>query len=379
MISSGLLALGVFGVGEEVSQKAVGSGDGFGELTVQGVGAIDPGSAAYGSDEKAALLGVLVGVVGFEGGGVVGVPGGGKAVAAFFDPAVEVGGGDLVGPVEDGGFGGEEEDGVGFDDDVVGGVAGEGVGVGGGGGIEAGGVVLGDDDAAGLGEVEEGLGAGTLEAGEGGVGADAEQEDVEGGELGGGEVGRSEDGGSDAEVGEKGGDFVAGAGKVGYAEAGGCGEVNGDGAEIGGGVELGGGEAGIAYGAVGFGVVVGGGAGYGEGLEGGVVGGVGWGDEGEAEVGGGGRGTGGGAAGVKGLSFRGDGPGVFGVGAGELEAEFALGWGSVGGLAGGGWAGEVDREGKGFVACWKDGGGGCERNGDGRDDDKGLGGVAGGG
>ena len=56
----------------------------------------------------------------------------------------------LLGQLRMGCFGGEEEDGGGLDDDVVCGVAGEGVGVGGGGGVEADGVVLGDDDAAGL-------------------------------------------------------------------------------------------------------------------------------------------------------------------------------------------------------------------------------------
>ena len=43
---------------------------------------------------------VLIGVVRFSGRGVSGVPGAGEAVAALFYPAVEVGCGDLVGPVE---------------------------------------------------------------------------------------------------------------------------------------------------------------------------------------------------------------------------------------------------------------------------------------
>ena len=62
-----------------------------------------------GGDESAAL-GCLVsdvfgggaGVVGLGEGGVVRVPGVEEAVAALFDPVVEVGGRDLVGDVEQG-------------------------------------------------------------------------------------------------------------------------------------------------------------------------------------------------------------------------------------------------------------------------------------
>ena len=89
--------------GEEVDEEAEGSGDGFGELAVEGEGAVGPAAFADGGGDEAAALGELgggygaAGVVGLGEGGVVGVPAVEEAVAAFFDPVVEVGGGDLVG------------------------------------------------------------------------------------------------------------------------------------------------------------------------------------------------------------------------------------------------------------------------------------------
>ena len=87
-----------------------------------------------------------------------------------------------LGVVRRGLRGGEELDGVGLVDYLLG--AAEGEGVGGVGGGEAGGLVLDEDVAAVAGEVDEGLRGGAVEVGVGGVGADAEDDRVEAGELG---------------------------------------------------------------------------------------------------------------------------------------------------------------------------------------------------
>ena len=124
---------------DEVDEEAVGSGDGFGELAVEGEGAVGPATLADRHGEEAAALGELGGghgaarVMGLGEGEVVGVPGVEEAVAAFFDPVVEVGGGDLVGNGEEGIGGGEELDGGGFVDYLFAAAQGERVGgVGGG-------------------------------------------------------------------------------------------------------------------------------------------------------------------------------------------------------------------------------------------------------
>ena len=71
--------------------------------------------------------------MGLGEGEVVGVPGVEEAMAAFFDPVVEVGGGDLVGGGEKGIGRGEDLDGGGFVDYFFAATEGEGVGgVGGG-------------------------------------------------------------------------------------------------------------------------------------------------------------------------------------------------------------------------------------------------------
>src|SRR5438874_10148649 len=96
-------------------------------------------------EEQAALLRRLAGVVGFEQGLVLGRPGCGEAVTALFDPAVEVGLGDAVGPGEQGRVGRENGDGRGLIDYVVGVVSagvGDGDGVGSFGRTETGVVVL---------------------------------------------------------------------------------------------------------------------------------------------------------------------------------------------------------------------------------------------
>ncbi len=207
---------------QQVDEEAEGAGDGFGELAVEGEGAVGPAAAAELDGDEAAALGGLgfdvlgggAGVVGFGQGGVVRVPGVEEAVAALFDPVVEVGGGDLVGGGEERRVGVENLDGGGFVDDALV-VVGEGVG--GVGGGELGGLVLDDDVAAVAGEVEQGLGGRAVEVGVGVVGADAEDDGVELREVGGGEVGDLEDGGREADGGEGGGDVVAGAGEVGDA------------------------------------------------------------------------------------------------------------------------------------------------------------------
>ena len=45
---------GVFGGGDEVGEQAVGSGDAFGELAVEGEAEIDPGALAGTGDQQAA-------------------------------------------------------------------------------------------------------------------------------------------------------------------------------------------------------------------------------------------------------------------------------------------------------------------------------------
>ena len=52
-------------------------------------------------DDEAATLGILAWVGGFGEGGVVGIPGIEEAMAALFEPAIEVGGGDFVGSGEE--------------------------------------------------------------------------------------------------------------------------------------------------------------------------------------------------------------------------------------------------------------------------------------
>jgi len=126
--------LGLAGGGDEVDEEAEGSGDGFGELAVEGEGAVGPATLADRHGDEAAALGKLggshgaAGVVGVGEGRVLRIPGAEEAVAAFFDPTVEVGCGDLVGGGEEGIGGGEELDGVGLIDDLFGAAEGEGVG-----------------------------------------------------------------------------------------------------------------------------------------------------------------------------------------------------------------------------------------------------------
>ena len=69
-LSAGCLRLpdGAFGVAEEVGEEAVGSGDAFGKLAVEGEGAVDVGSLAGAGEEEAAFLRVLAGVVDFQEG-----------------------------------------------------------------------------------------------------------------------------------------------------------------------------------------------------------------------------------------------------------------------------------------------------------------------
>jgi hypothetical protein len=68
---------------EEVEEEAVGAGDGFGELAVEGEGAVGPAAFAEGGGDEASALGGLAGVVGFGEGRVVVVPGGEESVAAL--------------------------------------------------------------------------------------------------------------------------------------------------------------------------------------------------------------------------------------------------------------------------------------------------------
>ena len=76
----------------------------------------------------------------------MGVPGGHEAVAALFDPVVEVGGGDLVGPGEERVVGREDADGGVLFDDLFAAAEVERIRAGAFG--QTAGVVLGDDDAA---------------------------------------------------------------------------------------------------------------------------------------------------------------------------------------------------------------------------------------
>jgi len=93
--------------GDEVDEEAVGAGDGFGELAVEGEGAVGPAALAELDGDEAAALGELGGGFGAAGvvrvgeGCVVGVPGGEEAVAALGDPVVKVGWRDGVGHVEE--------------------------------------------------------------------------------------------------------------------------------------------------------------------------------------------------------------------------------------------------------------------------------------
>ena len=57
---------GILGGADEVGEEAVGAGDAFGELAVEGEAEVDPGAAAGAGDEQAAELGGLAVVVSFE-------------------------------------------------------------------------------------------------------------------------------------------------------------------------------------------------------------------------------------------------------------------------------------------------------------------------
>src|ERR1017187_10296134 len=174
----GLLFLhaGISGGADEVGEDAVSAGHTFGELAVEGEAKVNPRAATGAGDEQAAKLRLLAVVVGFEQRGVVRVPGGHEAVAALFDPVVEVGGGDLVGPGEERVVGRDDLDGGVLFNDLFAAAEIEWVGAGAFG--QAAGVVLGDDDAAGCGVGVEGWVGG----GEFGmlVGADAEDDGVVG-------------------------------------------------------------------------------------------------------------------------------------------------------------------------------------------------------
>ena len=84
--------IGSTGGCDEVDEEAEGSGDGFGELAVEGEGAVGPATLPDLGGDEAAALGELGGGYGAAGvvrvgeGGVVGIPGGEEAVAALGDP-----------------------------------------------------------------------------------------------------------------------------------------------------------------------------------------------------------------------------------------------------------------------------------------------------
>ena len=279
----------------------------------------------------------------------MGGPGADEAVAALFDPVVEVGGGDAVGGGEEGAGGVEELDGIGFVYNLFG-VAAKGEGIGGVSGGELVGLKLDEDVAAVAGVIEERLGGCAVEVGVGGVGADAEDDGGELREVGGGEIGDGEDGGGEAEGGEGFGVGVPGAGEVGDVRVRWEFQVDGDDAGGGGGEVVGEDEAGVAYGAVAFGVgtVVGCLGGDVEKLRGGERGGGV-----EEELDGVGR------VGCwcwDGLRF--DRPVVWGL-------DVDIGGGGGGGAKGGGEFGLGLGEGE-------DGGGGSAGDGDGRDDGDGL-------
>src|SRR5580698_9114299 len=100
--------------------------------------------------DQAAALWVLAGVGGFGEGGEGRVPGFEEGVAALFDPAVEVGGGDGVGSGEERVAGVEELDGSGVVDDALGAAQGERDGSG-----EVIALVLDDEGSAAAHEVVE--------------------------------------------------------------------------------------------------------------------------------------------------------------------------------------------------------------------------------
>ena len=129
----------LMGWSDEVDEEAEGSGDGFGELAVEGEGAVGPAAFADRRRDEAAALGELgggfgaAGVVGFGQGGVVRVEAIEEAMAALSDPVVEVGGSDLVGGRQERAGWREELDGGGLVYYLFAGGEGEGVGgVGGG-------------------------------------------------------------------------------------------------------------------------------------------------------------------------------------------------------------------------------------------------------
>ena len=197
LVGRGGFELLVFAGAQEVGHDAEGAGDSFGHLAEEGVGEIDVGALAVVGVDEASSLGVLAFVVHLGGGFVMGVPGIEEAVAALFDPVVEVGCGDLVGPAEEWVVGVEDFGFAVLFDDTFCSCERQGVGavvV-----IVLGALVL-DDDGATVADVLEETVVGGLELGACGVGADAEDDGVEAGEVAGGDVLRGEEGDVDAEV-----------------------------------------------------------------------------------------------------------------------------------------------------------------------------------
>ena len=92
---------GSSGGAEEIGKQAIGAGHQLWKLPVEREGGIDIGAFAAMGDEESAALRVLAGVGGFSEGGVALIPVIEEAVAAFFEPSVEVGRGDAVGRGEE--------------------------------------------------------------------------------------------------------------------------------------------------------------------------------------------------------------------------------------------------------------------------------------
>ena len=97
----GLSACGRGASAEEIGEEAISARHQLRELPVEREGDINVGSLAGMRDQQAAALGVLAGIGGFSEGDVTGIPAVEEAVAALFEPSVEIGGGNLVGRGEE--------------------------------------------------------------------------------------------------------------------------------------------------------------------------------------------------------------------------------------------------------------------------------------
>src|SRR6266849_3918329 len=89
----GLLAfveLWIFRQAQHISEDTISAGDTKRKLTIEGIGVVDISSLSVPRVYEAAILRVLLSIMGFEQGLVSFIPGNEKFRSAFFDPPIKV-------------------------------------------------------------------------------------------------------------------------------------------------------------------------------------------------------------------------------------------------------------------------------------------------